>query len=899
MMALVAFSARHLLRHWRLHLIILSFLVLASALVAGLPMYAKAIAAEGLRQAVDEAAPSERNMLLTASTYRGVQLTSAAYGDLQDALGDLVQDRLEVRDVQVDLRRSLRPSTDLDKKQPTAVRLYAFDSLSPYIRIVDGRLPEHVEPQTQAEALFQPPVLEVAIGAPSAAKAGLAVGNWFTATNGAEIRIVGIVEPIDPAEDVWWGLKVPFAFRIPFLGDEDIFTLPAITPLQTLRTHFVFHQASWRVLLDRGQITADRVDQIEAALTRIETRMQAYKIQTVTGVPEFLAAYRRQLATARMSLTLLSAQAFVFVLYALAMMTAFLLDRSQSELVTLAGRGAGRLQITLVFAVEFLGMSLLAAILLGPVVARAAINLWIAGLGGPPTWDILPESRYLALIAAGASWLALVVPVYTSSRIDLLEWQRQVARPARRAGWQRLYLDLVLLAFGGLIYWQLTESGSFILRRVGSDQFADPILLLGPSLLLIAVALVFLRVFPYVLRFASWLTKGVRGAILPLGLARLSRDPRGPSRVVLLISLAAGLILFANAFENSLALRQGEVAHYQAGADLRISLPVDSVEAIRGLPGVLEASPVLHGELRTREQRLVNLMAVDPETFGRVAHYPPNFTNLTIPSVTRALQPQTDPEVLPAVLSTSALPKGAEVRDQVTLHLVGRELTFDVRGIVVNFPAVSEPFAVVSLPDLAKMVDLATQRRTTQSEIWLDVEPDAHSALASDPRFVGLIVEDAMKRFESLQSDALAQGANQAFRLNALTLAVLSVAAFVLVHYFAARQRTYEFGILRAAGAAPWQLLVLLVTEGLLVMALGLLAGTAIGYGLSRIMVGYLSPVLSAATAGVPIREIVIGWAGVARQYAVLVSAYVVAMLLLLLVLLRAGVHRVLRMGEE
>jgi hypothetical protein len=44
-------------------------------------------------------------------------------------------------------------------------------------------------------------------------------------------------------------------------------------------------------------------------------------------------------------------------------------------------------------------------------------------------------------------------------------------------------------------------------------------------------------------------------------------------------------------------------------------------------------------------------MAVDLETFVRVARYPPSFTNLTIPSVVRALQPQTVPEALPAVLS--------------------------------------------------------------------------------------------------------------------------------------------------------------------------------------------------------------------------------------------------------
>jgi putative ABC transport system permease protein len=899
MMALLAFAARHLLRHWRLHLIILLFLLLASALVAGLPMYAKALAADGLRQAINEAAPSERNVLLTASTYRNVNLSSAAYGDLQDALGDLVKERLEVRDVMVDLRRSLSPSRDLDKKQPTSARLYAFDALSSYVRIVDGRWPEHVEPKTQAEALFHPPVLEATIGARSAAKTGLTVGDWLTATSGAEIRIVGIVAPLDLSNDVWWGLQAPFDFRIPFLGDEDVFTLPLITPLQSLRTHFVFHQASWRVLLDQEQITADRADSIEAALTRLQTRMQVHRIQTVTGVPEFLVAYRRQLATARMSLLLLSAQSFVFVLYALAMMASFLLDRSQGELVTLAGRGAGRLQITLVFASEFLATTLLAAVLLGPLVARAAINLWSITAGSPPTWEILAESRYLALLAAGVSWLALVIPVYFSSRIDLLEWQRQVARPAGRAGWQRLYLDVLLLAFGGVVYWQLTESGSFVLRRAGTTQFADPLLLLGPSLLLIAVALIFLRVFPYVLRLATRLTRSARGLILPIGLARLSRDPRGPSRVVLLISLAVGLILFANAFENSLTVRQTQAAHYLAGADLRLSLPEESVDAVGSLPGVLAASPVLRAELRTEEQRLVNLVAVDPETFGRVARYPPDFTNLTIPSVLGALQPQTDPEALPAVVSTAALPKGVSIGDQFTLSLAGRQITLDVRGSIFNFPAISGSFVIVSLPDLAEMVDLVPVQRISQSEVWLAVQPEAHGALASQPSFSGQIVGDAMAQFELLRADALARGAIRAFRLNALTLAVLSVAAFVLVHYFAARQRTYEFSILRAAGAAPQQLLVLLVTEGLLVMGLGLLAGTGIGYGLSRIMVGYLSPVLSAATAGAPIRQIVIDWSGVVRQYALLVSAYLVAMLALLLVLLRAGVHRVLRMGEE
>jgi ABC-type antimicrobial peptide transport system permease subunit len=136
-------------------------------------------------------------------------------------------------------------------------------------------------------------------------------------------------------------------------------------------------------------------------------------------------------------------------------------------------------------------------------------------------------------------------------------------------------------------------------------------------------------------------------------------------------------------------------------------------------------------------------------------------------------------------------------------------------------------------------------------------------------------------------------------RLNALALALLSVAAFALVHYFAAQGRIKEFGVLRAMGLTAKQLLNLLITEGVLVTALGLVAGTIIGYGMARVMIPYLSQALSESLAGLTIESIIVDWPAIARLYLLLITLYGAALALLLLVLMRAGIHEALRVGDE
>ncbi|MCP4518789.1 MAG: hypothetical protein GY824_26630, partial [Delftia sp.] len=435
----------------------------------------------------------------------------------------------------------------------------------------------------------RPPPIEVAIGARAAQQAGLSVGDRLTATQEYHrLDIVGIVEPAAPQDDVWGGDLSAFAIDADTSDPNlDIFSLPLILAPASMRSNFRFvplfeHELFWRITLNYDLITAHNAPALRLHLLNMQTQFSVNDAEISTGLLKILADYAVRLEQVRMTLLLLTAQAFIFVLYTLTMLTSFMLERSQAELAILAGRGASAWQITRALALENLALAAPAALLLGPGLALGAMRLWAAA-------SLPAESLKLSIVAASLGWLALVLPVFPAARRSILDWQQRRARPSRTSVAQQHYLDLFLLVFGGLLYWQLEQAGSLTMRPGGDEPATDPLLLLGPSLLLTAIALVFLRLFPFLLRLAAWSLQRLRGLMLPLGLHRLARDPLKASRVVLLISLTVGLILFTNAFTNSLSHSQQETAHYLAGADLRVSLPSTglSTDQLAALPGVL------------------------------------------------------------------------------------------------------------------------------------------------------------------------------------------------------------------------------------------------------------------------------------------------------------------------
>ena len=548
----------HLRHYWRLSLAVLLCLTLASALLAGLAGYGAAIAARELSQALEAAGPGERTLLITGTpTTFGDEL----YESLQQSLGKTFKDRLVIRHAMV----AADPPEE-EGRIPAVERLdvYSFDPLLENVRLVEGRLPTQVS-LNEAVGNWPPPI-EAVIGLRAAEQSGLDVGDRLTASGFYHrLEIAGIVEPLDPDDDLWGGDLS--AFVIPTdtadLG-ADAIALPLIIAPESMQSYLgrpVFpHDQAWRVTLDRQRIGPNTAEALHSNLTNFQTQSATRGAQTSTGLLRVLADSLERLSRVGVALLLLTAQTLILVLYTLTIFASFVVDRFQAEVATLTARGASAWQIARAFALENLILALPAALLLGP--GLALVVLW---LSSHVTGERLPNTAgrsgtmwLLSALAVGACWLALVVTIYLAARRCTHEPLPKHVRPPQHSVLHRQYVDLYLLAFGGLLVWQLNRSGSLLARavsgsRLGSIPLADPMLLLGPLLLLVAMALIFLRIVPFLLRLAARLTQPQRGLVFPFGLFRLAREPLQPSRVVLLVSLTAGLALFARILDDSLA----------------------------------------------------------------------------------------------------------------------------------------------------------------------------------------------------------------------------------------------------------------------------------------------------------------------------------------------------------
>lgn len=565
-------ALRRLRRHYRLNAVVLLCLTLASALLAGLSGYVAAISARELSRSLEEASPAERTLLITGTRYTfGDEL----YASLQRSLGRTIGERLVIRHARL----------PADPPQAvTRLDVYSFDSLPARVRLVEGRLPEQVN---LMEAHGWPPPVEAVIGLRAAEQSGYGIGDWLTASGMYHrLEIVGIVEPLDPHADVWGGDLSAFAV-VTATGDlgTDASALPLIIAPASMQSYLgspIFpHQVSWRVTLNRRRIGPDQADALYSGLINFQAQSATLGATTSTGLARILADSLARLSRLRMALLLLAAQTTILVLYTLTLFTTFVADRSQAEVATLSARGLSPWQIAQVFGLENLILALPAGLLLGPGLAQLALTLWSRASGELLPAALSGETWLLSGVAASLGWLALVAPIFLAAHRCTREPHPTRVRPAQQSALHRRYVDLYLLAFGGLLVWQLNRSGSFLTRvvarsRLGNAQLADPLLLLGPLLLLIAGTMIFLRIVPLLLRLVARLFRPRRGLLLSLSLSRPARDPLQPSRAVLLVSLTAGLALFARILWDSVAhgqealrsdaLVQGIAAAFQLNA---------------------------------------------------------------------------------------------------------------------------------------------------------------------------------------------------------------------------------------------------------------------------------------------------------------------------------------------
>ena len=644
---------RRLRASWVL-LAVTGFGVLAAVTLLSVgAIYSRALAEGGLRHSVATADPVSLNTHIIAQNR---PLGPADYRNLRATVEEIVQTRLGFMLREVHRFGRVQPDLFLVEEpfEPSGLlgapvgRPFFLTGFQEHTRLIEGRWPS-AEPQEADGRL----ALEVVVGEKTASVMFWEVGSEAVIlpyrTDYAEqvkVTVVGLAEPIDPRAEYWMGFPGYFAPQ----EAGDVILMPLYVPESLFfdglgaRYPTLVGDYGWYLYLDTGVLTADLVQPARVAVSGLETDLNKRLPRSLiltrlensrdTGL---LATYQRALTRARVPIYLFISLVVVVILYFLALVTGLLARTRRGEAGLLRSRGAGMFQVGGVITLAEALLVLLATAL-GPLLALLIFRLLLLDTinpaGGRDSLSVgLAPDMFLMGAAGGLLSLAVLLAANAGlTRLGLLDFLRERARPPTVPFLQRYYLDLLVIALLALVWWQVERRGGFLQRAVATGEAQlDLSLLVAPALALLAAAFLALRLLPLAVRGLAWLSRRLAPAWVAFALSRVARDPLPFGSLTVIVMLAAALGVFGASFQSTLARSQQEQALYKAGGDLVVSVVAptgDTQRNLASLPAVQFFSPVKREAVTLLDARpgsSATLLAVDPATFAEVAWFREDF----------------------------------------------------------------------------------------------------------------------------------------------------------------------------------------------------------------------------------------------------------------------------------
>jgi hypothetical protein len=673
--------ARRVVANARLLLAVVIGAVLAAAIMSTTAIYTDAIRDLGLSYAINERDPDEINLVVRSTSQTGL---AADYDRNQEYIESAAQGWIGsiVDGETTAIGRSATfyptaPGSPVEEQDEGRDRghFVFVTGLESQVNVLEGVLPADAPPATPETA----PTLDVAVGADTASRLGITVGQefamnpfWRLELDPILVRVVGIIEAADPDDEFWVNQDQLLDFQsnnwdtIPMIISRTTFFNAVVGYLPTMTSDY-----TTLVYLDTSGVNSRNADSVRFALEGYSRSLSSNVVRTnvQTVLPEVLATYDEKLFFTRIPLLVLVLQIAAIVLYYLFMVSTMLVERQASEIALLKSRGATTWQVMRIYMLEGLAIAGV-ALLLGPPIAAFVVGL----LGHTPPFQDLSGGSSLQVNlsnqayywAAGGALLAfftLLLPAYQASKTTMVQQRTASARPPQQSAFTRYYLDLVLVGLGGILLYQLDRRGSLVTDDFFGDQSVDPVVLLTPAFFILTVGLVFLRLFPLVLKLLAWAVSKAQGAAVLIGMWQLVRNPVHYSRLVLLLMLATAVGMFSASFGATLDASYADRAQYEAGADVRL----DNLRAIdaAGPDAANQAlSQQLGAEQVTQVFRLTGsegdlgrrtsfaILGVEPKAMSEVAYFREDFAGASLGSLLEELGPSLRSEdygiVLPA-----------------------------------------------------------------------------------------------------------------------------------------------------------------------------------------------------------------------------------------------------------
>lgn len=813
----------------------------------------------------------------------------------------------------------------------------AVRGIDRHIRLLDGRMPADAPEGGVYEALVTQSML-------IQLKRGL--GEEITGVyrrTGQKYRIVpvGIIAPQRPEEAERF---TPYpvnqheaSFYIPFERFERDFTLGGGHRLSVLE---------YASAVDYERLGPSGALLLAAEAERLRQTMTDYfsfSAKLTFPALETIGSYAATKGRLDMTMLALYAPVMLVLAFYLYMTSSLIVSRQRNEIAVLRSRGASRLQIMTAYTAEGLLLGL-AAMAAGPplgvmftrvlgassgfmtFVNRSALEVELTrGVYG-----------YAGAAVLGAVILTLI-PAFMATRASIVSHKQQSARLDKLSFWHKAGMDFILIALGVylLIGFRRQASEMRELNLEAGSLQVDPLLFLMPALFSLGLGLLFLRIYPWLIRLLYAVGRKWWPPALYSTLVTISRSSGSYLTIkVFLVMTAATGLFSANAARTINDNLDGKI-QYAHGADVRVTtywendapvplvfgeppppkadgspikyiepsfVPFTALEAVETATKVFVKEGITAGS--ERGTAAATLYGIETYKFGLTAwmkrglmeHHLNDYLNVLAANPNAAL-------ISRSVAEEHGLKTGDAIRVSWDKYAPA---TLTVFGIVDYWPGwnpLPQP-GVRERPALV-VAQLSTIRNRIASEpyeVWMKLKDGATSASLYDELQAKQLrvtsLRDMNQELIKSSIDPFRMAINGVMTLGFVVAMLISFCGFLIFWLLSLSGRTLQFGVLRAMGIPFSQVIGMLVSEQLLTSAAAVVLGVITGNIVSELFVPLFELSFSPHEQ-VPPFAIVYNPDDYRQLYAMVTFMLAVGLLVLGFRLARTRISQALKLGEE
>lgn len=740
-----------------------------------------------------------------------------------------------------------------DADLSTRIRLTGMTGYRDHLKLARGEWPS----STPVDGVYQGIATEEALRV-----LGINIGTKYqivgmdSSFEPYQIEITGVLEQLTDNDSYWAETMSTYLNNI--ILDYDM-VINDMMPAG----RFNISDIERRYSLDYHTLDMNRIADVTSQLSYDDTFYAEKGYNHVFEVSGIIQGYIDRADRLTRILWILQIPAMVMLAFYLFMVSQLNVDRERNEIAVFKSRGASSKQIFGLYAAQsgILGLvTLIVAPFIGLVLCQflGVSNGFLEFVNRTGiSAKITIISVIYALLATVVFFLTTMIPIIPASKLTIVEYKLSRTKVVKMSLWEKCFVDIVFIAAGFLylfFYAQNLDAAIADGTFVATGEL-DPLLFIFSTIMILGFGLLFIRVYPYILKAVYFLLRPLWSPSQYMAITTVCRSQGGKERFLMLflvMTFSFGLFSAntARAINNNISDR----IYYENGADVTLkeySLSTSEeggdseyvetdFERYENLAGVEIATKVLINDtvkaVDTDRRDNFTLMAIEPDKFAQTAWFRNDLLPIHWWNYCNALVESRSGAIISRGLAESA---GLSIGESVALRW-GQNDNVDttVMAIVDYWPGLNPnecDFAVMNYGYVRSRTILEPY------QIWLKMAEGATSeALYESIKESRLPIEtinDSSQMLIKEKTDPSLQGMNGALTLGFIIIMIMTIIGFLIYWILSIRGRTLQFGILRAMGLSFREIIGMLGYEQILVSGVSIACAFVIGGVVSDLFV--------------------------------------------------------------